>query len=73
MPVLDFKGKQLVYAHHLTVPSRTLERYKNPDEDPRGPWLLSDLAARNFYARGRYSIKTPSGKIIKGPPAGSYW
>ena len=25
MPILDFKGKQLVYAHHLTVPSRTLE------------------------------------------------
>ncbi len=22
---LDFKGKQIVYAHHLTVPARTLE------------------------------------------------
>ena len=48
-------------------------RYKNPDEDPRGPWLLSDLAARNFYAQGRYSITTPSGKVIDGPPSGSYW
>ena len=28
-----------------------IARYKNPDNDPRGPWLLSDLAARNFYAR----------------------
>ena len=27
-----------------------LARYKNPDNDPRGSWLLSDLAARNFYA-----------------------
>ena len=25
MPTLDFKGKQIVYAHHLTVPARTLE------------------------------------------------
>ena len=25
MPTLDFKGKQIVYAHHLSVPSRTLE------------------------------------------------
>ena len=25
MPTLDFKSKQLIYAHHLTVPSRTLE------------------------------------------------
>jgi len=25
MPTLDFKGKQFVYAHHLSVPYRTLE------------------------------------------------
>ena len=25
MPTLDFEGKLLVYAHHLTVPSRPLE------------------------------------------------
>ena len=50
-----------------------LARYGNPDADPRGNWLLSDLAARNFYAAGRYAIKTPSGKVIEGPPAGSYW
>ncbi len=50
-----------------------IARYKNPDNDPRGVWLLSDLAARNFYAQGRYSITTPSGKVIEGPPSGSYW
>jgi adenine-specific DNA-methyltransferase len=50
-----------------------LSRYKNPDNDSRGPWLLGDLAARNPYSAGLYSITTPSGKIIDGPPAGSYW
>ncbi len=50
-----------------------IERYKNPDNDARGPWLLSDLAARNFYAAGRYSITTPKGRVIAGPPEGSYW
>ncbi len=50
-----------------------IARYKNPDKDPRGPWLMSDLAARNFYAQGRYPIQTPSGKVIEGPPAGSFW
>ena len=50
-----------------------IARYKNPDNDPRGPWLLGDLAARNFYAQGRYAIATPSGKVIDGPPSGSYW
>jgi adenine-specific DNA-methyltransferase len=48
-------------------------RYQNPDKDPRGPWLLSDLAARNVYSQGLYEITTPSGRIIKGPPTGSYW
>ena len=48
-------------------------RYKNPDNDPRGPWLLSDLAARNPYSLGIYPITTPSGRVIEGPPAGSYW
>jgi adenine-specific DNA-methyltransferase len=57
----------------LTRSDEMVARYKNPDNDPRGPWLLSDLAARNFYGQGRYPITTPSGKIISGPPAGSYW
>ena len=48
-------------------------RYKNPDNDPRGPWLLGDLAARNRYDDGRFAITTPSGRVIDGPPPGSYW
>ena len=47
--------------------------YKNPDSDPRGPWRPNNLAARNFYSKGTYSIKCPGGRIIAGPPAGSYW
>ena len=39
--------------------AKMLARYKNPDSDPRGPWLLSDLAARNPRSKGRYSITTP--------------
>ena len=50
-----------------------LKRYRNPDNDPRGSWLLSDLAARNPYSRGRYPITTPAGNVIEGPPAGSSW
>ena len=52
---------------------KMVERYQNPDSDTRGPWLLGDLAARNYYSKGIYSITTPSGKVIGGPPAGSYW
>jgi adenine-specific DNA-methyltransferase len=59
--------------HRVPRNEKMVARYKNPDNDPRGQWLLSDLAARNFYAAGRYPITTPTGKVIEGPPAGSYW
>jgi len=48
-------------------------RYKNADDDPRGPWKTSDLSARNPYSAGTYSITCPSGRIIEGPPKGRYW
>jgi adenine-specific DNA-methyltransferase len=47
--------------------------YKNPDNDSRGLWRPNNLAARNFYSKGTYSITCPSGRIIEGPPSGSYW
>ena len=47
--------------------------YKNPDNDPRGPWMSDNLSARNPYSLGLYSIKCPSGRIIEGPPSGRYW
>ena len=47
--------------------------YKNPDNDKRGPWKAGDLSLRNYYSKGVYQIKTPGGRIIKGPPSGRYW
>jgi len=71
----------LVYARNsdIWVPNpmpRTEKQdkaYKNPDNDPRGLWKTSDLSARNFYSLGKYSITTPSGRFIEGPPGGNYW
>ncbi|HBO0867392.1 TPA: site-specific DNA-methyltransferase [Pseudomonas aeruginosa] len=48
-------------------------RYKNPDDDPRGPWKAADLSARNRYDAGVYPITCPSGRTIDGPPRGMYW
>jgi adenine-specific DNA-methyltransferase len=47
--------------------------YKNPDNDPRGPWTSGDLSARNSYSLGIYPIEAPSGRVIAGPPKGMYW
>lgn len=48
-------------------------RYANPDNDERGPWTSGDLSARNFYGEGTYSVTCPSGRVIDGPPPGTYW
>jgi len=48
-------------------------RYTNVDNDPRGPWKPGDLSARNPYSAGRYKIICPSGRVIPGPPPGTYW
>lgn len=50
-----------------------VKRYKNPDNDPRGPWKAGDLSARNYYGEGTYSITAPSGRVIQAPPKGTYW
>ena len=47
--------------------------YRNPDNDPRGPWRPNNLAARTKYSKGTYAIRCPSGRVIDGPPTGSYW
>ena len=36
MPILDFKGKQIVYAHHLGVPYHTLDMARKKSVLPKG-------------------------------------
>ncbi len=48
-------------------------RYNNPDNDHRGVWTSGDLSARNSYSLGIYPITTPSGRVIDGPPKGTFW
>ena len=42
MPTLDFKGKQFIYAHHLTVPCRTLEIDAEKSHTGKNPPSLDD-------------------------------
>ena len=67
------KQKEVWKRNPLKRTSEHDSRYKNPDNDHRGPWTSGDLSARNPYSLGIYSIETPSGRIIKGPPKGTFW
>lgn len=48
-------------------------RYSNPDNDKRGVWKSTPLHANKPYSAGLYQIVTPNGRIILGPPKGTYW
>jgi len=77
----DMHDHVLLYAKNKDKFERNLlprsaehnKMYKNPDDDPRGPWTSGDLSARNPYSAGIYPITAPSGRIISGPPKGMYW
>jgi adenine-specific DNA-methyltransferase len=47
-------------------------RYSNPDNDPRGVWMSSDISVKTYNPYNDYPITTPSGRIVE-PPAGRCW
>lgn len=47
-------------------------KFKNPDNDPRGPWKAENLSAGKYYSAGQFTIVTPTGIEVK-PPPGRYW
>ena len=51
-----------------------LLRYKNPDNDPRGPWQSVSANAQAGHATPSqfYALKLPSGRMVE-PPKGRCW
>jgi adenine-specific DNA-methyltransferase len=73
----------LLYAKELAIWKRIRNllpreesgngRYKNPDNDPRGPWLQGACStAKSGSEKNRFSVMLPSGRPIQ-PPPGNYW
>ena len=70
----------LVYAQNAEVwrPNKLArteqadQKYRNPDADPRGPWMPGPLTANKPYSKGTYPIVTPSGQE-HWPTPGTYW
>ncbi|MFM5269965.1 site-specific DNA-methyltransferase [Aeromonas veronii] len=48
------------------------KQYKNPDNDPRGPWRAIPWDAPNLRPNLSYPIITPTGKV-RFPPEGRCW
>ena len=56
--------KELWKPNLLPRTSNMDSRYKNPDNDPRGPWTSSDFTARTYSESTDYPITTPSGRVV---------
>ena len=47
-------------------------RYKNPDNDPRGPWAADNMTVKTYSAAYDYPITTPNGTVVN-PTNGRCW
>lgn len=66
------KRKELWERNLLPRSEEQNARYKNVDNDKRGPWKSSDLSVKTYNANTDYPIETPSGRIVF-PPKGYCW
>ena len=64
--LLDFKIGKLPRTEEANA------RYKNPDNDPRGPWTADNLTVKTYSAAYDYPITTPGGRVVT-PSHGSCW
>jgi adenine-specific DNA-methyltransferase len=59
----------------LPLGKEQLERYSNPDSDPRGPWTSGDMTAKAGPGRRAaqfYDVTLPSGRVVS-PARGMAW
>lgn len=67
------KNKELTTTHLLARSTDLDERYKNPDNDPLGTWIIGDPCAKTPSRTLVYGIQNPfTGKLIYPSPA-SHW
>lgn len=56
----------------LPLTDAQTSQFKNPDNDPRGPWKSDNFTAPGFRPNQMYAITTPTGRVVS-PPAGRCW
>ncbi len=70
--VLCFRRSDKFQINLLTRTEEQIANYKNPDDDPRGPWLSIPLTRSEYRSRDYYPLVNPAGEEVL-PPVGSSW
>lgn len=66
------KQKYLWRPEMLPRSAEMDSRYKNIDNDTRGPWKSADFSVKTYSAANDYEIITPSGRSVR-PPKSRCW
>ncbi len=66
------KNKEIWRPNLLQRTEEMNDRYKNPDNDPRGVWTSGDCSVKTYSISSDYPITLPSGRVVN-PPAGYCW
>ena len=70
--VVYARRKEEFRPNRLPRGDTTSAMYRNPDNDPRGPWMSDNLSVKTYSPATDYPITTPSGKVVS-PPSGRCW
>jgi adenine-specific DNA-methyltransferase len=71
--LLYAKNKEQISFNLLPRTETMNDRYKNPDNDPRGPWQSGDLVANEERVNGYYDVTSPTTGKIFNVPKGKHW
>lgn len=66
------KASAEMRINKLPLDDNDARKYKNPDNDPRGPWVSTDFGAQGYRPNQMYTITTPAG-VKYTPPDGRCW
>jgi adenine-specific DNA-methyltransferase len=58
--------------NRLPRDAKTAKQYRNPNDDPKGPWRAIPLDAQGYRKNQMYDIVAPNGKVHR-PPKGRCW
>ncbi|TAH33293.1 site-specific DNA-methyltransferase [Candidatus Saccharibacteria bacterium] len=70
--IVAFARNKSEWSLGLIKRSEDTSQFRNPDDDPRGPWTSGDLTSKTKAKDHSYEIITPSGKSYL-PPSGRQW
>jgi adenine-specific DNA-methyltransferase len=56
----------------LSLTEAQTKQFRNPDNDPRGPWKADNFTAAGYRPNQMYEITLPSGRVVT-PPKGRCW